>query len=191
SEGVAVETLAEGDLRRLEPALAPGLGPAHHLPDLAQVRNPRHLQALLAGCASAGARLHPACPVHGFERQADRITAAVTGGGPLTAERFVVAAGAWTDALLQQVGRRPGIRPVRGQIVLLNTGTPLVRRVLMQGKRYLVPRPDGRLLAGSTEEDAGFDKRTTAAAVSALLTFAMRLVPALADVHGEGRCAGR
>jgi glycine oxidase len=189
-EGVAVEVLAEQDARRLEPALAPGLGTVYHLPDMAQVRNPRHLRALLAACAARGVRLRPGCPAHGFERQGSRITAALTGAGRLAAGRFVLAAGAWTDALLQPLGWRPGIRPVRGQIALLHTGTPLVRRVLMHGKRYLVPRPDGRVLAGSTEEDAGFDKRTTAAAVGELLAFAVSLVPGLADAHVERAWAG-
>ena len=60
----------------------------------------------------------------------------------------------------------------------------------MQGKRYLVPRPDGRVLAGATEEDVGFDKRTTAAAIRDLLDFAISLVPALADVSLERSWAG-
>jgi glycine oxidase len=108
----------------------------------------------------------------------------------LPAGRFVLAAGAWTGGLLDQLGWRPGIRPVRGQIALLNTGAPLFRRVLLWGSRYLVPRPDGRVLVGSTEEDAGFTKRTTAAAISELLTLAGRLVPALAEAHLEQCWAG-
>jgi glycine oxidase len=79
---------------------------------------------------------------------------------------------------------------VRGQIALLQTGRPLIRRVLLQGARYLVPRPDGRVLAGSTEEDAGFDKRTTAGAIAELVRFAASLVPALAGAHLERCWAG-
>ncbi|HZT82147.1 MAG TPA: glycine oxidase ThiO [Gemmataceae bacterium] len=189
-EGIACEELDEQGLHRLEPALAPGLARAIHLPDLAQVRNPRHLKALLAGCASCGVKLRPGCPVHAFERQGERITGLQTGVGRLAAGRFVVAAGAWSDALLEQVGFRPGIHPVRGQIALLNTAAPLVQRVLCQGKRYLVPRPDGRVLVGSTEEDAGFDKRTTAGAIADLLRFACSLVPRLASAPVERCWAG-
>jgi glycine oxidase len=189
-EGIAYETLDERALARLEPALAPRLGPAHYLPDMAQLRNPRHVRALVAGSHSFGARLRPGCPVHGFERHGDRIRAARTVEGPLLAGRYVLAAGAWTDALLELVGWQPGIHPVRGQIALLNTGAPLFRRILLQGARYLVPRPDGRVLVGSTEEEAGFDKRTTAAAIADLLTLATGLVPALADAHLEHCWAG-
>jgi glycine oxidase len=160
------------------------------LPDLAQVRTPRHLKALLAGCRKYHVRLRPGCVALGFERTSEPIISLQTTDGPLAADRFVLATGAWTDPLLEQVGWRPGIHPVRGQIALLNTGAPLFTRVLMQGKRYLVPRPDGRVLVGSTEEDAGFDKRTTAQAISDLLAFAIRLVPGLADAPVERCWAG-
>jgi glycine oxidase len=61
---------------------------------------------------------------------------------------------------------------------------------LLQGKRYLVPRPDGLVLVGSTEEDAGFDKRTTAEAIQDLLAFAISMVPGLGSAHPERSWAG-
>jgi glycine oxidase len=113
-----------------------------------------------------------------------------TATGRMVADQFLVAAGAWTDTLLDQVGWCPGVHPVRGQIALLNTSRPLFRRILLDGARYLVPRPDGRVLVGSTEEDAGFDKRTTAGAIADLLALAGSLVPALAEAHVERCWAG-
>jgi glycine oxidase len=189
-EGIEAERVEGEALRRLEPALARDLGPAFHLPGMGQLRNPRHLKALLAGCAAWGVRLRPGCPAHGFEQRGGRILAVQTAEGSLTAGRYLLAAGAWSEPLLDQVGWRPGIRPVRGQIALLNTRIPLLRRVLMWGPRYLVPRPDGRVLIGSTEEDVGFDKRTTARAIAELLELAGRLVPALAGAHLERCWAG-
>jgi glycine oxidase len=189
-EGIAFEPLDEKALARLEPALAPGLGTAYLLPDLAQVRNPRHLKALLAGCRSFGVRFRPGCPVHGFERQGERVTAARAVTGRMPAGRFLLTAGAWTDGLLESFGWQPGIHPVRGQIALLNPGMPLFRRVLLWGSRYLVPRADGLVLVGSTEEEAGFEKRTTAGAISGLLSLAGSLVPALATAHVERCWAG-
>jgi glycine oxidase len=68
--------------------------------------------------------------------------------------------------------------------VLLKTPKPVFTRVLMVGKRYLVPRADGHVLIGSTEEpEAGFEKANTAEAVADLLAFAFRLVPALASAE--------
>lgn len=190
AEGIVHECLEEKSYRRLEPALAVGLGKAYHLPDLAQVRNPRHVRALLAGCEALGVHFRAGCPVHGFDVAGDRVRAVRTSAGALAAGRFLLTTGAWTDALLDELGWRPGIRPVRGQIALLNTGRLLIHRVLMSEKRYLVPRGDGRVLAGSTEEEAGFDKRTTAGAIRDLLDFAFGLVPGLADVPLERSWAG-
>jgi glycine oxidase len=189
-DGIRCEALTEAELLRLEPNLAPGFRRAYHLPDTAQVRNPRHVKALLGGCASWGVCLLPGCPVVGLESREGRIGAVLTAGERLTAGRYLVASGAWSDALLAQVGWRPGIRPVRGQIALLNSGVAPFRRVLMLGKRYLVPRPDGRVLIGATEEEAGFDKRTTARAVRDLLDFGIALVPGLADAPLERSWAG-
>jgi glycine oxidase len=190
SEGIAFEKLNEPDLRRLEPALAPGLGSAYHLPDMAQVRNPRHLKALLAGCQSYGVQLGRCCHVHALELQGKHVKAVSTDQGQLSAGRYLLAAGAWTDRLLQQTGVQAGIRPVRGQIALLNAGAAIFRRVLLWGSRYLVPRADGRILIGSTEEDAGFAKDTTAGAIADLLALGCKLVPALAETPVERCWAG-
>lgn len=190
SEGIVFEELDWEGVHRREPALAPNVGHAYYLPEMAQVRNPRHVKALTAACAKRGVRLRPGCAVNALVRQGSRIEAVDTDQGRLSVGRYLVATGAWTDALLEQVGFRPGIHPVRGQIALLNTGNPGVRPIVMHGKRYLVPRPDGRVLAGSTEEDAGFDARPTAAAIAGLLEFAARLVPALAAAPLERCWAG-
>jgi glycine oxidase len=189
-EGIAFRQLDRDALYRQEPAVARELSRGFYLPDMAQVRNPRHLKALAASCAARDVRLIPNSAVLRFHRQGNRITGAETDSGLRTADRYLLATGAWTDALLEPFGWRPGIRPVRGQIALLNTGTPLFRSILLQGKRYLVPRPDGRVLVGSTEEDVGFHAQTTAGAIAELLTFAARLVPALAEAPVERCWAG-
>lgn len=189
-KGVTRSTLDAAAARSLEPALAPDLGPAVHLPDLCQLRNPRHLRALAEACRHLGADLREDEKVERFDHQHGRIQAAVSSSGTWTADRFLLAGGAWTDALLQATGRPAGIRPVRGQIVLLNPGRPLLHHVLLHGSRYLVPRPDGRILVGSTEEDVGFDRRTTAGGVASLLALATRLVPSLRHAEVERTWAG-
>jgi glycine oxidase len=103
----------------------------------------------------------------------------------------LIAAGAWADRLLGPLGLRTGVHPVRGQIVLFRSPTPLLSRVLCVEKRYLVPREDGRILAGSTEEpEAGFEKRTTEAGVAGLVSFATGVLPALASAPIEKSWAG-
>ena len=190
AQGIVFRELRGDALRAVEPALSPALPRAYYLPDMAQVRNPRHLKALIAACEKQVVRLCPHRAAHGLIRTGRRIDAVQTAQGLLRGEMFLIAAGAWTDGLLEQVGCRLGVRPVRGQIALLQTDEPRPRPVLLQGTRYLVPRTDGRVLVGSTEEDAGFDARPTAAAVAGLLAFAAELVPTLAGAALERCWAG-
>ncbi len=189
-ERLHCEVLDGPQLRALEPALSEELPGAVHFPEMAQVRNPRHLKALIAGCAALGVQLRPGCPAYGLVQTGERVTAVRTPEGLLHADRFLIAAGAWSDMLVQLAGWRTEIRPVRGQIAMLTAQPPLLRRVLLAGDHYLVPRPDGRVLVGSTEEDVGFDKRTTAEAIQGLITLAIRLAPGLAGAQVERCWAG-
>lgn len=189
-EGVVCHEYKSDELSSLYPYLAPAVQRAFFLPGMAQVRNPRHLQALQAACAANGVSMRPHCPVHRLMCNGKHIDAVETTQGRIVADRYLIAAGAWSESLLHPLGFRPGIRPIRGQIALLNTGTSEARPLLLHGKRYLVPRGDGRILVGSTEEDAGFAARTTASAIAELLDFAVSLVPDLAHAEVERCWAG-
>lgn len=188
--GIAFQEHSGEELHRRYPYLAPGLDRAYFLPDMAQLRNPRHLKALQAACTARGVSMRPHCSARSLVPNDGRIEAVETDEGRLTAGRYLIATGAWTDAVLGPLGLRPGIRPVRGQIAMLNTSGAERRPLVLCGKRYMVPRSDGRVLVGSTEEDAGFDSRTTAAAIAGLLDFAAALVPELAQAAVERCWAG-
>lgn len=190
SQQIAVEKLDRAGLRSVEPHLSPRVSGALRWPDMGQVRNPRHVKALLAGCLVRGVEIRAGQPVREVVRTAGRVDHLTTDLGTIHADRYVAAAGAWTAGLLAQVGVRPPIVPLRGQIVLLNQLPCPFRHVLNIGPRYLVPRGDGRVLCGSTEEVAGFDKRNTAEGVAGLLDLARALVPDLAGAALERTWAG-
>ncbi len=173
-----------------EPALKPANHRVFFMPAMAQVRNPRHVKALLAWCQRPNVTLIPNCRVQGFEKEGERVLSVRTAQGKMSASKYLLTAGAWTEGLLKEIGCQPGIRPIRGQIALLQATPKLLTRVVEVGKRYLVPRLDGHVLVGSTEEDAGFEKQTTATAIRGLLDFALAIVPALADAPVERCWAG-
>jgi len=186
--GIEVEEVSPGSLGDMEPALAaaaPAIATALLLPDECQLRNPRHLKALLLACASRGVTVEAGVEVEQCHLRGGRIDSLAANGGVLRAKRYCVAAGAWTRILLARLGLALAIKPIRGQIVLLAAPRPVLQRIVNEGSRYLVPRPDGRLLIGSTEEDAGFEKRNTAAAVGGLIEFAASLAPVLASASVE------
>jgi glycine oxidase len=191
SERIDFECVDRAGLQRLWPGLSPHYQSGAHLPQMAQVRNPRHLRALRSGCEARGVSFLTQWPVSRLLFSGSRVHAVEGERGRLDAGQILLAAGAWSESLLAQVGHRPGIRPIRGEIALLNIG-PLSGRlpILLVGKRYIVPRQDGRLLVGSTEDDAGFDARPTAGGIAGLLAFATDLVPSLKDAHLEQSWAG-
>ena len=190
AEKIVYERIEPRDFDRVEPALNPELRLAYFLPDRAQIRNPRHIKALVASLERRGVALQPGSAVLGFESSGGRVTAVRTEGGSIPCGRAIVAAGAWTSALLGGLGVKVVTPPLKGQIVLIRGDRPLIRRVIEHGKNYLVPRDDGRILIGATEEDAGFDTRTTSEALRDLLDEARRLCPILAGAEVERSWAG-
>lgn len=191
-EGIDFRWVLPAEVQRNEPVLRLPPGDACFLPGMAQVRNPWHLRALLAACHETGVEVLSGSAVVRFRTTGDRLIAALTESGEEhPAGQFLIASGAWSERLVAQLGSRAGVHPVRGQMVLFRAETRLFRPVIGVGKRYLVPREDGRILVGSTEEpEAGFDKRTTDAGLQGLTDFAISHVPELASVPVERTWAG-
>jgi glycine oxidase len=188
--GIAFERLAPDDFARVEPALDPQAKTAYYLPDRAMVRSPRLLRALAEAISRRGGRLEPWNGMQDLLLRGGRITAVRTARGNLSCGSVVMAAGAWSGPLLEQAGAPAPTPPVKGQIVLLRGDRPLIRRIVEHGRNYLVPRDDGRILVGATEEDAGFDTRPTALGARDLLACALRLCPNLAEAQLEATWAG-
>lgn len=184
-EGVAASQLSRVELLQLEERIGASFDGACHLPAMRQVRNPRHLKALIAACLLAGVEFINGTPVTGWDVELERVVAARTPTGNLVAGQFVIASGAWSKTLLDACGCPVPIEPVRGQIALLKTQPGLFRHILEVGRRYLVPRPDGRVVVGSTEEYVGFTKSNTAQGIQGLLEFATQVVPDLAGAELE------
>lgn len=190
TDGIVYERLAPGDYVRVEPALNPSVRSVYYLPDRSQIRNPWHLEALKVAVEARGVQLRSHEAVLGFETAGGRIAAVQTEQGRIPCGQVIVTAGAWSAGLLEKLGVEAPTPPVKGQIVLLRCQGNTLRRIVEHGRMYLVPREDGRVLIGATEEDAGFDTRPTTQGVRDLLDEAIRLIPALADAEVERAWAG-
>jgi glycine oxidase len=191
---IAVEELDLQSLQSKEPRLADGIASSLRaaclLPDEAQLRNPRHLKALLLACQARGVRIDAYATLEDFERHSGRVVAVRTTSERIPAGAICLCTGPWTATLARRLGVVLPMTPVRGQIVLLSSEQLLLRHIVNEGRRYLVPRGDGRILVGSTEEHAGFDKRATAEGVGGLVDFALGLVPELGNATLERAWAG-
>jgi glycine oxidase len=183
--------LSDHRSRRAARAFVRPIGTVPFLLPFHQVRNPLHMAALIEACRRRGVFLSPHNPFGWWEREA-RVAVAVTADGTRKpAGAYLVSTGAWADEMLGPLGCHLGVHPVRGQIVLFNPGRVLFKHIMIVGKRYLVPRLDGRVLAGSTEEpEAGFEKANTPEGVGGLIKFAHSLVPGLRPVVVEKTWCG-
>lgn len=189
-ERIVFERLAEADIRHVEPALDPSIRDAYFLPDRAQIRNPRHLRALRTAAEAKGATILEGKPVTAFETDGSRVAAVWSEATRIACGAAVVTAGAWSESLVKTLGVSAPTPPLKGQMVLLRSGDGGPRRIVEYGANYLVPRGDGRVLAGATQEEAGFDQRPTTAGVRGLLDLALKLCPGLADAELEASWAG-
>jgi glycine oxidase len=197
--GAACEWLEARDLAEREPALAGAVQRGvvtggFCLPDEMQIRPPRHLEALEASCLARGIVIDHEAAVTRIEVGGGRVRGlsveSPRGRETVVADRYVLAAGAWTGDLAAALGLRIETRPIRGQIALLRLPRQVLGRVVNRGLDYLVPREDGRILAGSTLEVAGFDASTVPEEIDRLLAVAAELLGDLSRATVEQTWAG-
>jgi glycine oxidase ThiO len=165
-----------GVLRERYPDVGVSLGgrftPEHGYVAATELANALAQAAGRHGVAFHAARVERVTPSEGGFRVA-------TTRGDVHATTVVLAAGAWTSAI--QGIRTPPVRPVRGQLLRLAWPGETLRTILWGPRCYVVPRRDRSILVGATVEEVGFDERTTAEGVRALLDAVCDLLPAARD----------
>lgn len=187
SAGIAVEWVAADDLSRIQPGLAADVCGAIWSPGEAHVRSPLLSRALAGAAASLGADVRTGVAVRGLirgrGRDGHRVSGVVTTEGELSAGAVVVCTGARAGSLsdwLDGAWRIP-VEPVRGQICALEAPHPPLASIVWGPGAYLVPKRDGSVVVGATEEHVGFDRRVTAGGMQQLTAAACALVPGLVD----------
>ncbi|MBX3538750.1 MAG: glycine oxidase ThiO [Chelatococcus sp.] len=183
--GLPVSWLSGRDLRRLEPALAPGVAGGVSSPEDHQVDNRKLAQALRVAALRAGVTLVENTPIEGLALKDGRVAGVTTAAGLREAGRVVLAAGPWSRGIPGLPAEaRPAVRPVKGQMLALamDPAAPLLRHVVWAPGVYLVPRLDGRLIVGATVEEKGFDTAITAGGLLSLLHSAWRALPGIEEL---------
>ena len=157
--GGELRPVSGGEMREIEPELAPAYTHGMLIPDHGFSANPhRMVQALAARFVAGGGRLETA-PVRALRRgEGQSMAVLLDGDRRIEAERVVVAAGAWSGALVSPLGIRIPLETQRGyQVTLLDAGLePRLPVVVSEGKFYATPMEGGLRVAG-TVEFAGLD----------------------------------
>ncbi|HZM98231.1 MAG TPA: glycine oxidase ThiO [Pyrinomonadaceae bacterium] len=177
--GLAIELLSTSAARALEPCISESITGALLFPQDIQVENRRLLNALANSVSNLGVNVLTGTNVDSLVVEGNRLTGVQTSSGAITCSTVVVAAGTWSSFIKHT---RFSIEPVRGQMVCLEAKPQLTRHVIFSRRGYIVPRRDGRLLAGSTSENAGFDKSVTAGGINKILQNAHEISPAISNL---------
>ncbi|MEX2270742.1 MAG: FAD-dependent oxidoreductase [Vicinamibacterales bacterium] len=178
SHGVRAAWLDRHDARALEPALGGGVLGGLRIDEHGFVEMPGLVDAVSVAARMRGAAFHSPVDITKIEPAPAGKVRIHAAGTTHTFDHLVIAAGSWANRL--KAGG-PSIRPVKGQLVRLKFDAAPATRVLWSEGCYMVPWRDGTLLVGATVEDAGYDERPTAAAVTSLLDAAAALLPATRD----------
>ncbi|MDQ2696714.1 MAG: glycine oxidase ThiO [Pseudomonadota bacterium] len=189
AHGVRMECPPDGGLS-LEPALETPRRQVLWMPDIAQIRNPRLVRAVRVSLTRWRVEVREHTPVLRLLVHQQRVLGVATPQGEVQAGHVVIAGGAWSRQLLEDREPAPAIAPVRGQMLLFQCPPGWLRRMVLHGDHYVIPRRDGQVLAGSTVEHVGFNKATTPQGREQLHQAAVALVPALAGCPVQGHWAG-
>ncbi|PYT55881.1 MAG: glycine oxidase ThiO [Acidobacteria bacterium] len=187
--GLKAEPLRAEDARELEPALSAEVEAAVLRPDEASVDNRALTGAVLEAAERSGAEFFPGNGAREIWRAGKRCAGLVVQNENVEAKWTIIAAGCFSAAIKDAAPYAP-VRPVKGQMAALRAEDLMIERVLWSDKIYLVPRNDGRIIAGATVERVGFDKRTTAGGIQKILSAAIELAPGLANARVEETWAG-
>jgi glycine oxidase len=190
SAGLEVEKLSGDSARLFEPRISTEVRAALRFPLDNQVENRRLISALATANEALGVNVLTGVSVDSLCIKRDRVTGIETSRGFIACENVVIAGGAWTSQFINEALPNPRIEPVRGQMVSFDAMPQVARHVIYSPRGYIVPRRDGRLLAGSTTEQAGFDKRVTAAGVQSIVAAAVEITPAVAALALASSWAG-
>lgn len=185
-----VEHLSAKEVRTLEPFISPDVREALFFPDDWQVENRKLLAALQKYAVTNQIEIFENATVENLLSENGKVVGAETSNQKFFASNLVLATGAWTSLIKADSFSLPKIKPVRGQMLSFKTAKRLFKRVIYSPRGYIVPRLDGRILAGATVEDAGFDKSVTPSGIDFLRENALEIAPGLVNLNIAEKWAG-
>jgi glycine oxidase len=187
--GLRAEPLSGPEAREIEPAITGDLRAAIHRPDEASRDNRLLTEATLEAARRKGVDIFPGNGAKALWKEGDACKGLQLQSGRVEARWTVIAAGCFS-ASIEGVAAYAPVIPAKGQMMALRCDSVNLKKDLWSGHMYLVPRHDGRIIAGSTVEYEGFDRSVTVVGMKRILTGAISMVPALESARIEETWAG-
>ncbi len=191
--GLNVKRLNAGGVRKLEPLLNERLRWALKFPDDHQVNNRQLTVALHSAAQKAGVKFRTQLAADRIITENRRAMGVRTVRGEIRSKIVIIAAGSWSSWLKEDgENSRPAFQtePVRGQMLSVEMPQPPISHVIYSRRSYLIPRLGGFLIAGSTSERVGDDKRVTAGGVASIIERASEVLPCFREAAIQETWAG-
>jgi len=195
AQGFSLQPLTAAEVHERVPGLSPQIRGGLFVPGDHWVDNERLMRAVLSACLHAGVRIEAGQGVRRFNTKSHHIENLEPGsnlaGRPATysAKTYVLAAGCWSGEVAALLGTSLPLVPCRGQMAEFEA-THELPLVVRAGMHYLVPRPERRVLAGTTAEYVGYEKTVTAEGLRSILEGAARLAPLVNRLRFQRAWAG-
>jgi glycine oxidase len=186
--GLAIERITPDEVRALEPCISNNVVAALKFPFDIQVENRLLVKALAESCRQRSVCLVTDTTVQSLKSSAGKVVGVETSRGFVATNNVILAGGAWTSILHGLPDIR--IEPVKGQMLCFRSESKIANHVIYSPRGYLVPRRDGRLLAGSTTELAGYNKAVSSASMQAIRSNALEISPQIQGLRMLDSWAG-
>ncbi|MGH7643361.1 MAG: glycine oxidase ThiO [Candidatus Dormibacteria bacterium] len=187
----AAEILDATQMAQLVPGLGAQVLAGIHHPDDWHVHSHRVVEALVAACGLLGVVVETGVEVSSIYPGPGDPQLTLADGRTESADFVVVCAGSWSGRLLGLSGAAElAVAPVRGQIVAVDPGRPLLSVILFGDHGYLLQKRSGLVLAGTTEEHVGYQPWPTLAGVQSVVAAAVELLPELNGARFASAWAG-
>lgn len=176
-------------IREIEKSVGEVVASGIWMPDIMQIRNPKLVQALKASFDYLSIPYQEQTEVEEVIVDNNKVLGVRTKQRTYLADKVIIASGAWS-AQFSVTRTSVDVLPVKGQMVMYKGPPGLLKRIVLSEGHYVIPRKDGRILAGSTLEKIGFDKSTSPSALDELHRAAVELIPLLNGLEVERQWAG-
>ncbi len=187
---VDAEFIDDADtIQQIESSVGAAVDKGIWMPDIRQIRNPKLVKALKASFDHLSIPYLEQTEVEEIIVENDKVSGVRTKQKTFSADKVIIASGAWS-AQFSVTRSSVDVLPVKGQMIMYKGEPDLVKRMVLSEGHYIIPRKDGRILAGSTLEKIGFDKSISSEALDELHQAAVELVPLLRDLPVERQWAG-
>ncbi|MGB2667015.1 MAG: glycine oxidase ThiO [Candidatus Acidiferrum sp.] len=187
--GLKANALSAKQARQMEPALTEQLQAAIFREDEASLDTRAFTDATLKAAEQKGVKIFARNGAKAVWKAGNRCRGLILEDGQAEAKWTVIAAGCFS-AQIEGAAEYAPVSPAKGQMIALRSESVEIGRILWLEHKYLVPRSDGRIIAGSTIERTGFDHAVTAGGVQLILREVMKMVPGLETARIEETWAG-